>query len=313
MFNPTTQAGLRYEQIRLLTRDVIGKHATITIFHPSAHVSITATLDARDDQMQTLNRTNLYAGVDLSNVVTYKILPSGYGYIKIAEELDKTELAAVRAAVKLFVGSRVPGVIIDVRGNIGGEDKTSALIARFFYTGQKKLYESTTLYNVQTGKFESMPDSPSVHVAPTTPSYQGQIIILTSIGTISSGEGIPMALKNQANVHILSFDPNTQGSFGIVSTLVALPGNAPDNPARSYALSYPYGRSLDKNKQIQVDADNLLQGGVATDIIIPMTTETAINTYTNDIDTALAYAENCLQTSCWTPSSSDESSSGMWG
>jgi len=81
---------------------------------------------------------------------------------------------------------------------------------------------------------------------------------------------------------------------------------------KSYTLSYPNGRSLDKNNQIQVDANSLLQGGVATDIIIPMTTATAIDTYTNGIDTALAYAENCLQTSCWAPQSSDESS-GVWG
>ena len=169
-----------------------------------------------------------------------------------------------------------------------------------------------TFDNNRCSRWVIIRSSPPIYVVPTTPSYSGQIIILTNLGTISSGEGIPMALKNQANVHILSFAPNTQGSFGIESTLVALPGNAPGNPERNYFLSYPFGRSLDKNNQIQVDANNLLQGGVETDIIIPMTAATAIDTYTNGIDTALTYAENCLQTSCWASHPSDGSSFRIW-
>lgn len=309
MFNPATQAGLRYEQTRFLTRDTIGNQAVITVFRPSTGANITATLDARDDQKQTLNLTNLYAGVNLDHIVTYEILPSGFGYLKIVEELDSSaELADVRAAVTQFVNSRVQGVIIDVRGNVGGDDQMSASIAGFFYVGSTKLYESSTYYNNQTGKFEPTPSSPPVYVVPTTPSYQGPIIILTNLGTISSGEGIPMALKNQSNVHILSFAPNTHGAFGMSSSFVALSGNSSSNSGIIYYISYPDGRSLDKNNQIQVDANASLQGGVATDIIIPMNAATAIDTYTNGNDTALAYAVNCLQTSCWASQSSNESS-----
>ena len=314
MFNPATEAGLQYEQTRLLTQDTIGQTASITVFRPSTNASISATLDARNDQMQTLNLTNLYAGVDLNYPVTHEILqPSNFGYLKIVEKLnDSTELATVQAAVTSFVNSHVPDIIIDVRGNIGGDDQMAASIAGFFYVGQKKLYESTTYYDSQTGKFVPMPlVSPPVYVVPTTPSYQGQIIILTNLGTISSGEGIPMALKNQSNVHILSFAPNTHGAFGMSSSFVALSGNSPNNSEIVYFISYPDGRSLDKNNQIQVDANASLQGGVATDIIIPMNAATAIDTYTNGKDMALAYAINCLQTSCWAAQSSG-SSSRVW-
>lgn len=303
-FSPATLAGLQYEKTRLLTRDFIGGRVTITVLDSSTGKQTTATLEAVDDQMQTLNLTNLYAGFDPTHYVTYKILPSGFGYLKISAEDEKsTAYNDVQAAVTFFVNSHLPGIVIDLRGNEGGDDQLAASMAGFFYSGKKKFYESATYFNRNTGQYEPLPGDAPIYVVPSAPTYHGQVVILTDVGTVSSGEGIPMALKGQANVHILSFDPNTEGSFGMDGPLIIMPGSYPSGNYRTtekhYGIIYPIGRSLNQSGEIQVDANALLQGGVTRDIKIPMNTSTAIATYTNGEDTALTFAVNCLQNQCW--------------
>lgn len=293
-YSPATLSGVVYEKTRLIVRDRIGSSARIGFINSDGQYKI-VVLKAIDDKKNTLNLTRLYPVLNPkkpAELAQYKILPSGYGYLKIIDEdalpEDSKVYAIAKKAVEVFIQNKVSGVILDLRGNMGGADQLTADLAGLF-TDKLKFYESVNLYNKKTGHYEPWV---TVNITPQPFHYDGQVIVLTNLGTISSGEGIPMVAKKLDNLHILSFDTNTHGSFGMPwYYMIELPGDL--------QISYPIGRSLNENNKIQVDSDENLIGGVQSDIKIPMTAEMAIDMYTYGNDVGLAYAENCLREQCW--------------
>jgi len=149
---PATLEATRLAQIRRLIRMPVGTPIEITFSNPGQS-SVTKSLTAVDDGMETWNitqytkfRTN--GSVDLSiddilKPVEYRILPSGYGYLKnrILVEMDmqgnimpayNNIYNSIKEAIDYFNVAHVPGVIIDIRDNPGGYDKLAALFGSFF-------------------------------------------------------------------------------------------------------------------------------------------------------------------------------------
>jgi carboxyl-terminal processing protease len=66
-----------------------------------------------------------------------------------------------------------------------------------------------------------------------------------------------------------------------------LPGN--------YAVIYPNGASLDKDGKIQIDSNNLMQGGISPDVRIPINMETLKAICVNHRDYALEAAITAMK------------------
>jgi carboxyl-terminal processing protease len=88
--------------------------------------------------------------LDQGPAITSKILtPGGYGYIKLTSEygqdssIVKQIYLDFRNAITNFNAQGVPGLILDMRVNLGGEDALSAAFSGFFYS-------DTTLYEYMT-------------------------------------------------------------------------------------------------------------------------------------------------------------------
>jgi carboxyl-terminal processing protease len=317
-WSPATRAGINYEKLRFLTRGTIGSRAVVTFKNPNSSTTQTVILTAIDDKWDTINRTCLYNDYindpNIDNAVRYSILPSGYGYIRVLiqaystdNEKDSVSYKKFAAAIKEFNEKKVPGVILDLRGNLGSGYALAFDLIGFFYD-HFQFFANYLMYNTISGNFEAYPAQPQFIISPQDFYYGGQVVVLTDIGTVSSGEAVVYALQKLPTVHVLSFYPNTMGSLSDNqdvsdgSPLVLLPpksSNKTGDNLSAYNLRYGISYIVDRKGRIMINADKNFQGGVKTDLKIPLDTQTAIDIYTNRKDPALNFAQNCLATQCW--------------
>ncbi len=294
-----TNAGRDYEQTRFLVRSPIGARRTVTFQNPGG-ILITTKLEAVDDGMETLKKTDAFgsgfSGIPVDGFIEGHLLQDGIGYIKIFGEANMMGQISTHdqftQMIEEFETANVGGLIVDLRGNMGGADTMAAAFLGSFYD-TKTFYEYTSWYNSETGKFDIIYfDETSDEISkdiglftePAEVRFTGDVIALVNHGCISSGEGIAMGIRNLDRAEVLGFR-GTNGSFGMVmGPMIEMPGG--------FSVMYPIGRSLGFDGRIQLDSDGYA-GGVTPTITIPMTLENALALGLG-IDIELQYALDIL-------------------
>ncbi len=281
----------RIEQYRLLGRAPIGEHATITFKNQGVILSTTAKLTALDDNYETYILSNYYATErELDMPVKYKILPSGYGYLKVTYAPGKEDpdfdafMTRYREAIQTFSDDKVPGVILDLRRNNDADRETAAIMAGFFYT-EAAHYETIEMYDRKSGKFKI---GDTVEISPQSPHYDGLVKVMVGPGCIGPGEGMAMAVQKLSRGQVISVY-GSNGTFGISGAFAFMPGG--------FVFSFPNGRSLDKHGIVQLDGDADGNGGVIPDIRVPLTAETVYAEFAEGRDTELEFVIETFQNS----------------
>ncbi len=296
---PATRETARLARLRRLVRMPVGAQIEIT-FSNSGQSPVTKSVTAIDDGMETWDLTNYTkfstnGSVNLTlddvfNPVQYEILDSGYGYLKnriLVEFNSQGNLLptynniynSMKEAIDNFNTAQVPGVIVDIRDNPGGFDRLAALFGSFFYD-HTELYEHASFYNPQSKQFEVI-GSFTIYLESQPSYYGGPVICLVNPGTSSSAEGVAMAIQRLSQGQVLGFY-GTHGSFALTSGETLMPAGL--------AISYPLGRSLDENFNIQIDSDSTKNGGVIPDIQVSLTQENMNAMFVNSDDVELNYA-----------------------
>ena len=273
-----------YAQGIFMVRAPIGKEILVEFKNIDEKEVKKVVLTAYDDEFQTLKRPS-----GSKEPIEGKLLDSGYAYVKISSfpmAFFSRPEKVLEEKLKLFKDSQVKGLIIDLRDNKGGEDSLVAKIAGYFVK-EERLYEYSSYYNRFTKKFE-INNNEVRKIKPAKPYYGGKIAILINSQTASSGEGLPLVLKGLPNVKIIGFTA-TNGSFGMVTSPIEI------KMPEGFTISLPDGRSLNKDKVIQVDSDHTGQGGIAPDIKIQLDEETFREKYINGQDVELNYAIETLK------------------
>ena len=220
------------------------------------------------------------------------------GYVRLHFELPTLRTPfpghTLRRALARFAGDRLPGVIVDVRGNCGGLDAmVPPLVAPLLR--EAMFYEMPGIYRREgrgsrgggegqagqgapaegespedgegsrrgAGKFEPDPRQ-AVTVLPRPPLYRGRIAVLIDGDTVSAGEAVPLLLAGLPGVAVIGLHA-THGSFGIGLKSVRMPGGL--------EVIFPHAQSLDADGRIEVDGDARGHGGVAPDRRVPLTAE----------------------------------------
>ncbi|MFD0713378.1 S41 family peptidase [Paenibacillus sp. GCM10027626] len=288
--NPMATEGDRiYNQGRFMTRAPIGKQIRVEFKNRNESDARVATLEAYDDQYETLKKTKIKLKKE-DAPLEGEMLGNGYGYVKIKYflpgETQPDPEQILQQKLNMFLEKKVKGLIIDLRDNPGGDDNLAAQMAGHFVS-EEKVFEHVSYYNRNTGKFEI--NRMETRIAkPTTPFFAGNIAILVNQNTVSSGEGLPLALKGLPNVKIVGFT-STNGSFGVMTAPIEF------KMPEGYIVRFPDGRSLDRNLTIQGDSDYNGQGGAAPDIRIPLNEQTFTEKYVDGQDVELNYAIAALQ------------------
>jgi carboxyl-terminal processing protease len=261
---PATREGARLAQARLLARAPVGARATVAFRNRGG--SAVETRELLAVAAPPLARPPCLRAADLlaGRTVEARALAAGAGYVRIAFELPtlRTPLPqhALRRALARFAAARLPGVVLDVRGNCGGLDAmVPPLVAPFLR--EALLYEVPGLYHRGPGRFEPDPRQ-AIAVLPRPPLYGGRIAVLIDGDTLSAGEAIPLLLKGLPGVALIGFHA-THGSFGIGLKSVRLPGGL--------EVVFPHAQSLDGGGAVEVDGDAAGRGGVEPDRRLPLT------------------------------------------
>lgn len=307
---PATSEGERLQQYRFIGRAPVGESIRIKFKNRGASETVNATLYAIGDNYLSYNVTTLSTNRDTLPAVSFEILqPEGYGYIQVTSCGSPAMILDIynefKNALQSFIDIDVPGIILDLRQNEGGEDNLAAALAGFFYQDTTH-YESVSFFNEDGGEFTVLPmqvehinsitndlyinpDYPlgTVYIEPPNLLYNGKVIVLTGPRQISSGEGIAMALQKLPQCEVVSLY-GSHGSFGIVISdfAVWLDSNM-DNPL---LVIYPFARSLDVNEVIQVDSNLDMMGGVIPDFRPPLDYEAIDKMFVQNIDYELEYA-----------------------
>jgi carboxyl-terminal processing protease len=283
-----TGALYRLEQARLLGRGPVGSTVTVRFLNPGAGTAQTATLEAAADGGATFQALDFAPRPDFSSQVDSRILPGGYGYLRLRLLSELPDLSAypdriyadAQAAIQSFLDAGAPGMVLDLRGCYGGSDQLAADLCGFFYDGPA-FYEDLQLYDARTGGFLQ---AEGYRVAPRTPHFGGSVAVLANANTVSSGEGPCMVLPRLARAALVGFH-GTNGSFGVVGTDLYLPGG--------YRIRFPYGRSVDANGVVQGDSRDGV-GGASPGVRVPKTLQNVLD-WAGGTDVELAAAVAWLQ------------------
>ncbi|MGC8845237.1 MAG: S41 family peptidase, partial [Candidatus Hydrogenedens sp.] len=262
---PATKEGKLYEQCKLLGRAPVDTEIEVTFLNPSQTEPIVAKLKAQKDDYATLQIPvwdKVHVG-PTDNPLQKKKLEGSYGYVRILffspSITTPFPAQAFQKIVSDFIRDGVPGLIIDLRGNTGGDPE---LIPRFagYFVEEETFLHDLAFYSKKEKGFKVSPGDRLV-IKPLPIRYRGNIVVLVDYGTAGCAEGFVSVLSKQKNVQIIGMC-NTRGAMGVPGGDVRMP--------EGITVSYPVARSLDKDGQVQIEANAQGEGGIAPTIKIPM-------------------------------------------
>jgi carboxyl-terminal processing protease len=252
---PATAEGRRRWQLYHLTRAPVGASVALRWRNPSDDAEERVLVAVEEPERLPANQA---AEILFGCAVEWHPLDGGLGYVKVKHEVPTPRCVAPEAelgrALTAFQRDGMKGLILDVRGNFGGEDATAARLLGFFVE-QEHVYERVGLFVPARATFDVAPGV-ELRVTPAQPQWRAPVVVLVDGDTVSSGEGLPLVLKGRPNVVVLGTGP-THGSFAINQKEVLLPGEL--------TFVFPQARSLDREGRIQVDSDASGRGGVDPD------------------------------------------------
>ena len=265
---------LRYQQLRYLLRAPLGTDASVTFTNPGGQVQTVSltTVSERD----SFARTSRYYGVDTNSLlpVEFKILGSGVGYVKVNSYYDDLNLLnrLFKRALDAFTTNEVPGIIIDLRDNGGGNPIGLAA----YLTDQEISMPQGYSYSESTMQFEKK-GIPG-RILPNIEQYRfDKMVLLVGPNCASACEDEAYSFSQVPGMNVVGMYP-TSGTMADVG---------------DGQIDLPDGISMQipTERMILDDGSLFLQGqGVQPDLQVPVTLETAISTE----DEILKYAENVV-------------------
>lgn len=258
----SSDVDIRYQQTRYLLRATLGSQATVTFSNPNQSAK-TVTLQAVAER-DSFSRTSVYFNVETSPTlpVDYSLLDSGVGYVSINSYSDDLNLTyrLFKRAMDYFTASQVPGIIIDLRYNTGGNPIGLA----GFLTDQEIPMPQGYSYSEATGQFEK--DGVPGKILPNVEQYRfDKMVVLVGPGCASACEDEAYSFSQVPGMIVVGMFP-TQGTMADV-------GDGQFEMPDGISMQFPTERFL------LGDGSLFLQGvGVQPTLYVPITEENVITT-----------------------------------
>jgi len=287
---PATREGKVFEQCKLLGRAPVGTEVEVSFMNPSETEPVIAKLKAEKDDYSTLI-TPVWDKVRVGptdNPLQKKKLEEKYGYVRIfffSPSINTPFPAqAFQKVISDFIREDTPGLILDLRGNTGGDPE---LIPRFagYFVEEESFFQDLAFYSKKEKGFKVSPGDRIV-IKPFPLRYRGNVVVLVDYGTAGSAEGLASVLSKQKNVQVIGIS-DTRGAMGVPGGDVRMPNGL--------TVSYPVARSLDKEGIVQIEANAQGEGGIKPAVKVPLNLENLQKIYIGEEDVVLQQALDVLK------------------
>lgn len=250
----------RLQQLRYATRFRVEKGQVEVSFANPGGSEKSATLDVVSERDSFSVTSFAFGQPETSLPVDFKILPSGYGYIKISSFSDNQVLMiqAWEYALDYFNQNEVPGVILDMRNNSGGSGWMADQMAAYFFT-EETVAGTGSSYDEVTGDFYMDPASEAVMIPPREAlQYTGPVVVMVGPACISACEFFSYNMTINDRATVVGQYPTSGAGGGVEAFMM------PENTYMQMTVS----RQMDADGNIHIEG-----GGVAPDVRVPVTVE----------------------------------------
>jgi len=272
----------RLQQLRYAVRFPLGTQVELTFKNPGASEPETVmldTIDERDSWSFSFNAIGTNAGqTGFELPLEYQLLDSGIGYVKIYSFFDNERLTVDlwERLMQDLNQQQVPGLIIDMRQNGGGQGFLAAQMAAYFFDEPYQLY-SFGSYDKELGKFYFDPNPRFRFYLPSEDKrYYGDIAVLVGPACASACEffSYDMTIDNRAA--IIGQYP-TAGLGGGIEQFFMPEGQV---------VQLPISRPVDSDGNIIIEGK-----GVAPTVKVPVDEETLFTSGDPVLEAAINYLQ----------------------
>jgi carboxyl-terminal processing protease len=268
---PAATPAMKVQQQALwLPRGPVGSTVTLTYRNPGTATVEKATLTRVLDDYESITRSRpLWEPVELiESPIKTAILPGGYRHIRVAAIAPTLSTPfparSFKSALRQAIAAEAPGLIVDVRGTLGGDGSMVPAMLEALTT-QERFFEIPSFWDSRTRSYRAELGE-SVYIVPEEPVYTGPLVLLVDGYTMGPAETFAAFLGNRDNVHIYG-EGGSCASPGVPDAELTLPGG--------YTVMYPTRRSLDEGGKVQGVSNAEGLGGVEPDTLYSMDLDAA--------------------------------------
>jgi C-terminal processing protease CtpA/Prc len=270
----------RLQQLRYALRFPLSKGQVEVTFKNPGGSEQTAAMKLTDERA-SFTFSSFYAGESPTALpVEFKVLPSGYGYIKISSFLDNDVLSIQvwERAINYFNQNKVPGVILDMRVNGGGSGWLADQMAAYFFD-KETVVGNVARYDKSSGQFYMDPGDQTSMIPPRADlQYKGPVAVMVGPACASACEffSYNMTIDNRA---IVVGEYPSEGAGGSVEQFLM---------PEDMHVQITTGRAVDAQGNIHLEGK-----GVTPTEKVPVTVDT-LQKEANGEDVVLKAAEDAL-------------------
>jgi C-terminal processing protease CtpA/Prc len=273
----STEHAERLQQLRYATRFVLDAEVDVTYQNPDADAAETVTLIAIEER-DSFSITSFNRGLTgVEQPLEYRLLESGYGYVKIYSFFDNALLSIQlwERMIQSFTEAGVTGIIVDMRQNSGGSPFLATQMAAYFFD---EVFDISKDAFLDRGTGEFVTDDRGIerfYLPAENLRYRGDVAVLVGPSCGSACEGFSYIMSLQERAAIVGQYPT--GGLGGGQDFYLMPDDI--------QLQMSVTRSQD------MDGNNIIEGiGVIPTVDVPVTVESLLS----DEDVVLAAGEAWL-------------------
>jgi carboxyl-terminal processing protease len=258
----STETSLRLQQLRYALRFPLDKgKVAVTYENPNGGGKQTAALNVVNE-FDSFSASSFYAGQSPTELpVEFKVLPDGMGYVKVDTFFDNEVLMIQlweRAIAYLNgsnpTGAKLPGLIVDMRQNRGGDGWLAEQMAAYFFD-KDTFYGTSSLYN--------SPGNDSTMIPPRSDlQYDGKIVLMVGPGCVSACEFFSRGLTIDNRATVVGQYPSAGGGGSVDRFLMPM----------GLLVDMPIGKTVDKDGNIVIEGT-----GIVPTVKVPVTVSTVIS------------------------------------